>query len=90
MAASGAIRPAGGQPAVRVMKAADGGLKSVRSVAALPPDVAGQFAEPAGFAQLPSGDYLLFDRRAHTVFRVDRGLESARRSSASASSRAAS
>ncbi len=76
MAASGAIRPAGGQPAARAE--APGRIETVRSVAALPPDVAGRFAEPAGFAQLPSGDYLLFDRRAHTVFRVDRGLESAR------------
>jgi hypothetical protein len=53
-------------------------METVRSVAALPPHVAAQFADPAGFAQLPSGDYLLFDRRAHTVFRVDRGLESVR------------
>ena len=51
---------------------------SVRSIAALPPDLAGQFAEPAGFAQLPSGDYLVFDRRGHTVFRVDPGFGAAR------------
>jgi hypothetical protein len=54
-----------------------GRVETLRSVAALPPHVAGQFAEPAGFAQLPSGDYLVFDRRGHTVFRVDRTLESA-------------
>jgi hypothetical protein len=53
-------------------------VEILRSVAALPPDLAGQFAEPAGLVQLPSGDYLLFDRRGHTVFRVDRALASAR------------
>jgi len=62
-----------------VMKAAGsaGNVEILRAVAALPPHLAGQFAEPAGFAQLPSGDYLVFDRRGHTVFRVDRTLETA-------------
>jgi hypothetical protein len=55
-----------------------GRVETLRSVAALPPDVAGRFEEPAGFAQLPSGEFLLFDRRGHTVFRVDRELKAAR------------
>jgi hypothetical protein len=63
---------------VAFVSGSPGQVETVRSVAALPPHVAGQFAEPAGFAQLPSGDYLLFDRRGHTVFLVDRSLESAR------------
>jgi hypothetical protein len=54
-----------------------GRVETLRAIAALPPHVAGQFTEPAGFAQLPSGEYLVFDRRGHTVFRVDRTLESA-------------
>jgi len=53
-----------------------GRVETLRSVAALPPHIAGQFRDPAGFAQLPSGDYLVFDRRGHTVYRVDRALES--------------
>jgi hypothetical protein len=53
-------------------------VETLRSIAALPPDLAGQFAEPTGFAQLPSGDYLVFDRRGHTVFRVDPGFGAAR------------
>jgi hypothetical protein len=49
----------------------------LRSVAALPPHITGLFSDPAGFRQLASGDYLVFDRRGHTVFRVDRSLSSA-------------
>jgi hypothetical protein len=65
-----------GRQTVRL--AASGRVETVRSIAALPPDLAGQFAEPAGFVQLPSGDYLVFDRRGHTVFRVDPGFGAAR------------
>jgi len=72
-----AIEAEGVQPGAR-QAASPGRVEIVRSVAALPPDLAGQFAEPAGLAQLPSGDYLLFDRRGHTVFRIDRELASAR------------
>jgi hypothetical protein len=73
LAVSASIPIDAGQPGGRPA-ASPGRVETMRSIAALPPDVAGQFAEPAGFAQLPSGDYLLFDRRGHTVFRVDRGL----------------
>src|SRR5262245_49049767 len=64
------------QPVVMRPTGSPGRVEMLRSIAALPPHVSGQFMEPAGFAQLPSGDYLVFDRRGHTVFRVDRGLES--------------
>jgi hypothetical protein len=73
LAVSASIPTDAGQPGSRPATS-PGKVETVRSIAALPPDVAGQFAEPAGFAQLPSGDYLLFDRRGHTVFRIDRGL----------------
>ena len=43
----------------------------LRSVAALPPHLAGLFSEAAGFHQLRSGGYLVFDRRGHTVYGVD-------------------
>jgi hypothetical protein len=49
----------------------------LRSVSALPPHITGLFSDPAGFRQLASGDYLVFDRRGHTVYRVDRSLSSA-------------
>jgi hypothetical protein len=37
----------------------------------LPFDIAGIFKEPSAFEQLRSGQYLVFDRRAHAVFGVD-------------------
>ena len=51
----------------------------LRSVGALPPHLAGLFSDPAGFRQLSSGDYLVFDRRGHTVYRVDAAMTSARK-----------
>jgi hypothetical protein len=43
----------------------------LRSSGAVPAHVAGQFREPAGFQQSSSGQYFVFDRRAHAVFGVD-------------------
>jgi hypothetical protein len=49
----------------------------LRSVAALPPHLAGLFSEAAGFHKLRSGRYLVFDRRGHTVYGVDAALTTA-------------
>ncbi len=49
----------------------------LRSVDAVPASVAGRFREPAGFEQASSGQYFVFDRRAHTVYGVDAGHSSA-------------
>ena len=38
-------------------------VEVLQSVSALPPHFAGLFSEPAGFHQLGSGGYLVFDRR---------------------------
>jgi len=48
-------------------------LKSdvLRSTGAVPAHVAGRFREPTGFQQSASGQYFVFDRRAHTVFGID-------------------
>jgi len=43
----------------------------LRSVGAVPAHVAGRFREPVGFQQSASGQYFVFDRRAHRVFGVD-------------------
>jgi hypothetical protein len=49
----------------------------LRSVAALPPHLAGLFSEATGFHKLKSGSYLVFDRRGHTVYTVDASLTTA-------------
>ena len=43
----------------------------LRSSGAVPAYVAGQFRQPAGFQQSASGQYFVFDRRAHTVYGLD-------------------
>ncbi|MEO8258528.1 MAG: hypothetical protein ABI868_14365 [Acidobacteriota bacterium] len=49
----------------------------VRSIGAVPPDVAGRFRDPAGFQQAVSGQYFVFDRRGHTVYGIDEKQTSA-------------
>ena len=43
----------------------------VRSIGAVPLDIAGRFRSPSGFQQSGSGQYFVFDRRSHTVFGID-------------------
>jgi hypothetical protein len=47
------------------------------STGAVPAYVAGQFREAAGFQQSASGQYFVFDRRAHTVYGLDERQSSA-------------
>ena len=49
----------------------------LRSSGAVPAHVAGQFREPVGFQQSSSGQYFVFDRRAHTVYGLDAQMSSA-------------
>ena len=49
----------------------------LRSSGAVPAYVAGQFREAAGFQRAASGQYFVFDRRAHTVYGLDAQLSSA-------------
>src|SRR4051794_32373379 len=49
----------------------------LRSTGAVPPYVAGQFRDPAGFQQSASGQYFVFDRRGHTVYGLDAQQSSA-------------
>jgi hypothetical protein len=48
----------------------------VRSAGAVPPHIAGTFREPTGFQQAASGQYFVFDRRAHVVHGIDAELSS--------------
>ena len=43
----------------------------LRSAGAVPPHIAGKFREPTGFQQSASGQYFVFDRRAHVVHGLD-------------------
>jgi hypothetical protein len=49
----------------------------LRSTAAIPAHIAGRFREPVGFQQAASGQYFVFDRRAHVVHGIDDKQESA-------------
>ena len=49
----------------------------LRSSNAVPAYVAGQFREPMGFQRSSSGQYFVFDRRAHTVYGLDAQMSSA-------------
>lgn len=71
-----AWRPAGavGQPAAPSRR----GVDVLQATAGVPAHVAGQIREAYGFQQAPEGHYLVFDRRAHTVWRVEADRESAR------------
>jgi hypothetical protein len=52
-------------------------VEVLQSVSALPPHLAGLFSEPAGFHQLATGAYLVFDRRGHTVYGIDAAMTAA-------------
>jgi hypothetical protein len=54
-------------------------VEVLESVAALPPHLAGRFHEPGGFTQTETGNYLVFDRRGHSVHGVDAGMSAVRR-----------
>ena len=47
-----------------------GQVEELRSSGGLPVAVVGQFSEPAGFQLASTDDYYVFDRRAHSVYRV--------------------
>jgi hypothetical protein len=46
-------------------------LDILQSTGGIPAHIAGRFREPAAFQQSASGQYFVFDRRAHAVFGVD-------------------
>lgn len=58
-------------PAVAALKP-----EVLRATGAVPPHLSGRFREPAGFQQSSSGQFFVFDRRAHAVFGLDEELSS--------------
>ena len=49
-----------------------GRVEIVRSTSAIPPFIAGEFEDASGFALRPDGSALVFDRRRHRVYAIDR------------------
>lgn len=47
-------------------------VETLRAVASMPAHIAGTFTDLAACHTTPDGDYLVFDRRAHSVYRVPR------------------
>lgn len=54
-------------------------VETLRATGGLPAHIAGRLQEPIGFAVTPSGEYLVLDRRAHTVYAIDRERRDVRR-----------
>jgi hypothetical protein len=55
-----------------------GAVDTLRSVAAVPPHIVGALAEAAAFAAIPNGEFVVFDRRGHTLVAVNREMSAAR------------
>ena len=56
-----------------------GRITTLSPVAALPAHIAGSFRDLTTCQQAASGEYFIFDRRAHSVYVASRGLDSARK-----------
>jgi hypothetical protein len=64
-----AVSAATAPPRVEILKASGG----------VPAHLAGRFSEPTSFQQAQDGTYYVFDRRGHTVYRIDAALSTAAR-----------
>ena len=51
----------------------------LRAIGGLPAHIANQFEEPIGFAEATTGEFVVLDRRAHTVYLIDRERKTARK-----------
>ena len=51
----------------------------LRATGGLPAHIANQFEEPIGFAEATTGEFVVLDRRAHTVYLIDRDKKAARK-----------
>jgi hypothetical protein len=61
-------------PAVEALR-----VEVLTSIGGLPPHVTAQFDSPAAFQQGPGGDYFVFDRGGHSVYRVAADRATARK-----------
>ncbi len=54
-------------------------VEFLASIGGLPAHISGLFEEPTGFQQGPGGDYFVFDRRGHSVYRITPDRTAARK-----------
>jgi hypothetical protein len=73
-----ATRLAGSSPAPSRAQPTSRAAEVLRPVGGVPAHVAGQFRDPFAFQQAPDGQYLVFDRRAHTVWRISEDFQTAK------------
>ena len=66
-------------PAFVVAQGTAGRVELLRSTGGLPAHIAGMFSRPAGFQQAATGEYWVFDRGDHSVYRVDAAATAAQR-----------
>lgn len=55
------------------------GVEVIEATGGLPVRFVDQFTDPIGFVQTPSGEYLVLDRRQHTVYGIDKARQSMRK-----------
>ncbi|MCA1563844.1 MAG: hypothetical protein LC804_27560 [Acidobacteria bacterium] len=68
-----------GAGAIGVPTGAGDRIQVLPSVGGIPAHLAGAFDEPLSFQQSKSGDYFVFDRRAHSVFVIDAAATASRK-----------
>jgi hypothetical protein len=56
-----------------------GPVEVLQSSGALPPHISGRFEDPIGYAQATTGEYVVLDRRAHTMYVIDAKRTAARK-----------
>ena len=66
-------------PAFVVAQGTAGRVELLRSTGGLPAHIAGMFSRPAGFQRAATGEYWVFDRGDHSVYRVDAAATAAQR-----------
>jgi hypothetical protein len=80
--ATAAARPAAarqrrGAPAATSASKPPSRIQVLQSIAAVPPDIVGNFRDPVAFQQAESGQYFVLDRLGHVVYGIDRDLTGA-------------
>lgn len=66
-------------PAFVAAQGTAGRVEVLRSTGGLPAHIAGMFSRPTGFQRSATGEYWVFDRGDHSVYRVDAAVTAAQR-----------